>query len=360
MYTVFLCAVLLIKFVNVIDHISLESSLGKLLIPMTDAFQDIKILGMIFVLGLCWVVSVAFIHAVHDYFGEPNLGLIVRTSWIHLVVGEPVMHDAFSFDEGPSHFYTGVINVLHILFSVVLLNTLLATTIETVNRMTKTSQGRQVRALMVTCMHWLALRECLQAQRWCQMSPCQARFLIFAILVFGMSILFLAFDSLFVEIVPFFTMTPILFLAKIVFLMESAVIPTRPPPSGSTRSREPIQRTTTAYIDQIPQEQASTPQHPTVNEDNMFLWICLPDFGTEGSNGEDEDLPDRMRVGRRLEERMQSVQEDFKRDLKGLEDRMGGLEDRMGKAQEDLRGDLRSVQRDLTELLGRLPPPVLS
>lgn len=349
-YTVLLCAVLFLKFVNVIDHVSLESILGELLIPIADALQDMKIIGMIFVILLFWIVSVALIYVVQDHFAEADVLLIIRSTWVHFVVGEPVMHDAGGFDESNPESYTFIVNVLHMAFQVALLNTLLATTIQAYSEMSKTFRGRHVRKIMVTCMHWLALRECLHAKSrflTFAMSPCKARFFAFAILVFGVSILLLAFDSSF-EIVPFFTITPVLIFFKIAFLMQSGVTQTLPHPSSATRPEYQLRRfqtgvsPTTSLSQYSTQEQPVTVDNESLTVDKMFLWVCLPDFGTEGSHREGENPPDSMQA-------MSKAQE-------GLREDLVAVEHRLSTAQKGLREDLRSVQRDLSTLLERLPP----
>jgi hypothetical protein len=356
MYTVFLCFVLLREFVNAVGHLSLESSLGELLIPMIDAFQDIKMIGMICVLLACWVVAVALIHVVQDYFGEEmDLSTVLRSSWVHLVMGDPAMVDTDDFDS-PWHLY-GTIHVIHMFFSVVLLNTLLATTIEVYSRMSETSRGRQVRAMKDNCIHWLALRDSLPANNWHQswsrlshLSPCQARFLIFTVMVFGVSILLIAIDWAF-EVVPFVVITLVSFVSKILVLMESASLAKVGHINSAGEPCQPVQPrvATGCSIDSTAQVRTSTPGHANVNQDNMFLWICLPASGTEGC----------IREGENVSDCIQAVQEDVQRISESQAGLRVDLRDDIRAVQRDqagLRDDLRAMQRDLSTLLERLPP----
>lgn len=349
MYTVFLCFVLLRKFVNAVGQLSLDTILGELLIPMVDAFHDIKMIGMILVLLLCWVVAVSLIHVVQDYFGEEiDFSTILRSSWVHLVMGDPAMVDTDEF-ESPWHLYA-TIHVIHMFFSVVLLNTVLATTLEVYSKMSETSRGRQVRAVMDNCIYWLALRNNLPAKNWHQLfhlSKYQARFLIFAILVFGVSVLLLAIDWSF-EVVPFSTITLVSFVSKMLVLMESASLAKVGHIDSAGVPCQPAQPrvATDRSIDSTAQGRTSTPRHGNVNEDDMFLWVCLPASGTEGRTGEGENVSDCMQADvRRISESQAGLRDDLRDDIRAVQ-----------RDQAGLRDDLRAMQRDLSTLVERLQP----
>jgi len=316
---------LLIKLFRILDHLSRESKMGELLIPMTDALMDPKMISMLILLILCWIISVAVLQAVQGLFGQDTLPHTLLKTWVNLIVGEPVMLDVEHFD---SPWYdSALIVVFHFVFSVAFLNMLLATTIDTYNKKSVSLKGRLMLSKKSVCMHWLTQRECmLDSYRYLfDSTPHRAKFWAFVAVVTTVAIL-LVVEALSVWMsamtpawLPAMIVTTVLLGCRVRFMLQSALVP-----EGSNSSVDGACGGAGKQFDEPP-----------------FLWVCTPERFDKSWVEESDD----NNAAGTMESRMGTLQQsmDF------LKEREGTMESRMESLHEDIVF--------LKELLQRRLPP---
>jgi hypothetical protein len=251
-WTWFLVLTLVLKLFRILDHVSRESKLGDLFIPMTDVCIDSKMISMLILLIICWVVSVGVLQAVQGLFGQEDLQRTLLKAWVNLIVGEPVMLDVEGFH--PPWYHSALISVFHFVFSVVFLNMLLATTIDTYTKKSKSLRGRIMQSKKRVCMHWLSQREWMieAYQHLFDSTPIRAKFWAFVTVVVVVSIL-LVVEGLSVRMSILIISTTVLLGCRLHFMLQSATVP------GSGERSYPATSIRKCFTEP------------------PFLWVCTPE-----------------------------------------------------------------------------------
>jgi hypothetical protein len=229
------------KALELLFRLSSTFEVGHQVIPIVDAFTDPAMISMLFILCFAWTISFVAIHVIRNGVHRLHMKETGIGAWVNLVVGEPVL---MGEDENLNEWI--LTSICHLIFAIVLLNMLLATTMDAYAKMSKNSQGRQIRKKAVYCQRFLVEQFYLNMafhqifdQRWYR--------LLFFVFVVGTAVvsLLMTGEYLTMSLVWFMVLTAALFVIRLMSVLLGA-------PRFTTKNDKD-------------------------HEDQQFLWVCTPE-----------------------------------------------------------------------------------
>lgn len=174
------------KFAAIVNRLHTTSVIGQLLIPIRDVFREPLIVAMLVVLVATVMVVMAFVFIVWKGGSASQLKSAAVNTWVNIVIGEPVMlmgEDPDEFDYSWSQYV--IISGVQFAFAIMLLNVLMAMTMETYKEISRKVRGRLLRTQAEMCRVTMWKRRVLLTVfcNWLGLNANKALFLIFSSLV---------------------------------------------------------------------------------------------------------------------------------------------------------------------------------
>ncbi|CAK0839538.1 unnamed protein product [Prorocentrum cordatum] len=289
-YLFWLGVALVWKWCAIISRLHTTSVIGQLLIPIRDVFWEPLILAMLVVLILTVLVVMAFVFIVWKEGSASQIRGAAMNTWINLVIGEPVL----LMGEVPNEFdypwsqYV-MISIVHLAITIVLMNVLMAMTMEAYRGMGVKARGRLLRTQAVVCRVTMWKRRVLLTVfcNWLGLNANKALFAIFSFLVVSTAAVLLVTEVRMMIILLMYGGAAEMLLTLFVLLLQTPVKPAN-----------------------------ATPELKWWIEQN-YLWMCTPRREDPRSDSGHAEAPGSARLAGETTPRLEASDDDDDAEIDG-------------------------------------------